>query len=375
MSMNIGIIGGGASGVLCAIKLKENKDFNVTIIEQNDRLLKKGLKTGNGKCNIMNNNISSIYYNDYSLIENQNINVYQELSNLGIVLKELSLGRVYPYSEQSKTVVNILLKHISKLGINVKVNERVLHIKKDNDKYIVYTNDNVYKFDKLIIATGSNSQEKTNGYELVKELGLTVTKLTPGLVPLEVLEDTKSCSGLRIKCSTVINGYSLDGELLFKDDGISGIIVLDVSRFCDKGDTISFDLMKEYQEEDLFKLIDYDNPLDSLEGIFPKMIALDIIKRSKKLNESIPHVIKNYTFTIKNKKGFNDSQITLGGVETNLVNHNFEVINHKNLFILGELLNVDGASGGYNLYFAWLSAITCSNYIKNLYKNLNGSES
>ena len=349
--MDIGIIGGGASGCICAIKLKQNKDNNVTILEQNDRLLKKVLKTGNGKCNIMNNNISSLYYNDYSLIDNQGIDVYQELLDLGLVLKELTLGRVYPYSEQSKTVINVLLKNINKSGVNVILNEEVIDIKKIDNKFKVISNNNTYFFDKVIISTGSKSQEKTNGYELVKKMGLNVTNLSPGLVPLETIENTKKLSGLRVKAKTNISNHEFTGELLFKDDGISGILTLDISRFVSKGSIVSFDLMSEYSEEDIYKLLDKDNLLDSLEGIFPKMIAMDIIDRSNNDINNIPKTIKNYTFTIKDKKGFNDSQITLGGVDTKLVDRNFECKQIKGLFITGELLNVDGAR--------WIQFVFC----------------
>lgn len=370
--MNIGIIGGGASGVLCAIRLKQNLNINVTILEQNDRLLKKLMKTGNGKCNIMNKNIASNYYNDYSLIEGNNINVYQEIESLGILLKELTLGRIYPYSEQSKTVINVLLRKIKELGINVKLNEEVININKLDNLFIVKSRNNNYSFDKLIIATGSIAQEKTNGYDLIKNLGLNVSKLSPGLVPLKVYEDTKALSGLRIKTKACINSHICEGELLFKDDGISGIIVLDISRFSNVGDKISFDLMPEYTREDIFPMLKKGNLEESLEGIFPKMIALDILKRSEYNISRVLDVIKNYTFTVKGDMGFKESQITLGGVYTNEVNKNFESKKIKDLFILGEVLNVDGASGGYNLYFAWLSSIASSNYIIN---NLSGSES
>ena len=149
--MNVAIIGGGACGVMCAIKLKKlNKNLNVTVFEQNDRILKKVLKTGNGKCNILNNLISKEMYNDFRLIEiNRNIDVYQELLELGIVLKENTLGRVYPYSESSKTVVNVLLRNLESLGVEVITNCNIVDVKYQNKLYYL----NKKKFDVLVIAS------------------------------------------------------------------------------------------------------------------------------------------------------------------------------------------------------------------------------
>ena len=359
--MNIAIIGGGASGVLCAINLKKkHPNYNVTIYEQNSRLLKKVIKTGNGKCNILNKNINSEYYNDFHLIDNhKDIDVYNYFTDLGLVLKELTLGRVYPYSEQASTVVNVLLDNINKLRINVSLNEGITDIKKDKDTFLI-TGNQVYTFDKVIIATGSKSQESTNIYEILKKLSLNVTPLRPGLVSFDVKEKTKHLSGLRVKTTATVNNKTIDGEILFKDDGLSGILAFDISRFVKANDIISLDLMSEYDYNALRKII---KTPDSLMGIFPKMLALDIIDRSGSDISKIPNIIKNYTFTYLKSKGFNESQITIGGLNLNEIDNNFMVKKLNGLYVIGETLDVDGACGGYNLYFAWLSALACSNSI------------
>ncbi len=354
--MNVGIIGGGACGVMCALTIKKkNENINVTILEQNDRILKKVLKTGNGKCNIANNIITSDMYNDYSLIEeNSDINVISELMDLGLVLKETTLGRVYPYSEQASSVVNVLLRDLNNLKVNIKTNYLVKSIKNKNNKFIINDTDS---FDFLVIATGSIAQEKTNGYDLLKALGHKVTDLHPALVPIKVKEKVDSMQGLRIKCDAYVNSRKLSGEILFKNDGLSGILALDLSRLVNIGDEIRLDLMPEYSIDDLNELLK-NNKEETLDGIFAKMINKEILKRGS----DTAYIIKNFNFMVSGFYDYNNAQIVRGGVVLNEID-NFQSKIINNLYIGGEILNVDGASGGYNLYFAWLSGIVIGNEI------------
>ena len=363
--MKVAIIGGGACGVICALKLKKNNpNINVTILEQNDRILKKVLKSGNGKCNISNNWINEDMYNDFSLIEsNLNIDVNQELKDLGIVLKETSLGRVYPYSESAKTVVNVLLRNLDKYDVDVQTNYNVTKIGYKNNSFIINNKDN---FDCLVVATGSIAQEKTLGYDLVKSLGHSVSGLKPGLVPILTLEKTDHLQGIRCKCDAYIKDRKLSGELLFKSDGLSGILSLDLSCLVSVGDVISFDLMPEFSYQEIKDLF-VDESIsckDVLEGIFSKALASDLIKRSKDINDIIEN-IKNYKFTVKGFKDFKEAQIVCGGVNINEVNNDLSSKVIDKLYLGGEILNVNGMSGGYNLYFAWMSGIIIANSICN----------
>lgn len=348
--MKVGIIGGGACGTMTALTIKKNNpNVEVVILEQNDRILKKLLKTGNGKCNIANNIITSDMYNDYDLIDrNSNINVLTELMDLGLVLKETTLGRVYPYSEQAKSVVNVLLKDLDKARVEIKTSYEVKTIDV-SDKFIV---NHDLEFDYLVMATGSIAQEKTCGYEILKKLGHNVTTLRPALVPIKVKEKVDHLQGLRIKCDAYVKDIKLTGELLFKNDALSGILALDLSRHVEINDVISFDLMPDYTEEEINRLLDNNDKEDVLDGIFAKMITREILKRG----DNTSYIIKHFTFTVAGFYDFNDGQIVRGGVEVSEVN-NFESNIVNKLYIGGELLNVDGASGGYNLYFAWLSGV------------------
>lgn len=365
--IDVVIIGGGASGVSAAIELKKiNNNLKVVILEQNDKILKKVLKTGNGKCNISNSGICKEKFNDFSLIEKhiKNIDIKDFFLNEGLVLKELDCGRMYPYSETSSSVVNILLESIKKYNIEVVNNYKVSDIKKEKDIFVI-NNDIKAKY--VVFSTGSKSQEKTNGYEILKKLGHKITNLSPGLVSLETCEPTISMKGLRIKCKTIINNQDYFGELLFKENGISGIISFDISRVVNIGDVISFDLAYEYSNEELFELFKNNKKEIVLMGLFPKMIYMDILKRSNGSTKSIVQQIKDYRFTIKGKGGFENSQITVGGVSLDDIKDTFESSIINGLYITGEVLNVDGASGGYNLYFAWLSGIASAKAIASRY--------
>ena len=359
------IVGGGASGVCVAIEIKKiNKNLNVLILEQNDKVLKKLLKTGNGKCNISNSNITKEKYNDFSLIESnmKNIDINQYFFDLGLILKETDLNRVYPYSENSGSVVNIFLEAIRKYNIEVITNYKVSKIEKENDLFVI---NNKIKSKYLILSTGSCAQEKTNGYDIIRSFDINVSKLEPGLVNLETKESTIALKGLRIKCKTVINNQDYYGELLFKDNGLSGIISFDISRVVTNNDIVLFDLAPEFTEKQLYDLLTSNNLDIVLNGLFPKMVSLDLIKRSNRQIDKLIKEIKSYKFTIKGKGSFENAQIALGGVYVDELKNNFESKKISNLYITGEVINVDGASGGYNLYFAWLSGITAARSIAN----------
>lgn len=357
--MNIVIIGGGASGVMCALTLKKNNpQIDVTILEQNDRVLKKVLKTGNGRCNILNQNISKSFYDNYTLIERNinEVNIYKVLEDYGLFLKADSEGRVYPYSNSSKNVVNVLLNELEKEKVNIVLNHKVCKIEKKGQKYIV---DDIYKADCLVVSSGTNAQEKTNGYDLLKSLGIRIMPLRPGLVPLLTKESTISLKGLRWKVSITLNGEVKTGEILFKDDGLSGIVILDISNKIKDNEKIYIDLMPDFSKQQLNEIVK-EKGESYIHNIFPKMLLNEIMKRKK---GNIIDTIKSFEYTVVGRKGLSDAQIVLGGVDINEVTDTFESVMHQNLYITGEILDVAGATGGYNLYFAWLSGYVCAKHI------------
>lgn len=381
--MKVGIVGGGASGLLCAILLKKfNSNIIVTILEQNDRVGKKILQTGNGMCNMDNE--------DSNNIDNYNTPLIKELigkydykyikkvfSELGLLTLTDSEGRIYPYSRKASNVLDIMLSNIKVLDINVKTNYQVKEIEEVNGSFIVNKD---LKFDYLVLACGGcasiNGEYKLKS--LSRSLNLNWVDVTPSLTPLKVKESVKSLSGIKVKASV---SYFIDGllkekrsgELLFKDDGISGIVVLELSRNFDKDkqNKVSIDMFDEYEEYEVANIIQanyhkFVNLTDALIGLVPKMIALDVIKKGNNDIRKIAYLLKNYSLTVINTYDFASSQVMRGGVDLNCLKLDcFESKKNHNLYVIGEGVNVDGTCGGFNLHFAWVSAIVCAKSIIN----------
>ena len=367
--MKVIIIGGGASGVMHALYLQKlDKDIKILILEKNERILKKLMKTGNGRCNISNFDMDPKYYNNYNFIKrlydklpgDEIIKVFKEM---GLLLKSDHSTRLYPYSESAKTVIDNFRYGLDKANIEVECEQEVIKITKDKD-FIVKTKTKEYTSDYLVVSSGSIAQEVTSGYDMLKQLGHEITRLEPGLVALKVEENIKCLQGIRVKCrASVINNerveYIEDGELLFKDKGISGVLVLNLSRFVKEGSKIRIDLFSDYPdiEEYIRMFLNEKSILDILLSLLPKALALYIVKICNNNIDSIIHMIHNLEFKIVGNYGFNQGQIVQGGVDINYIEDDFSSKVIPGLYIIGEILDIDGASGGYNLHFAWASGI------------------
>lgn len=369
MKTRIGIIGGGASGLLLSILLKKKlPNIEVTVFEALDKVGKKLLQTGNGKGNISNINIQSIYYN-HSIDLTLNAKDLRELfQDLGLITKVDNEGRVYPYSERASSILDIFLLNIKKYNVNIVTNCPIDKVKYE-DKYILYKNKNIiYHCDYLVLATGGKASINfiNVGYNIAKDFGHSITDLYPSLVALKTKENTKSLAGIRVKCqASIFNDDTLKestiGEVLFKEDGLSGIAIFILSRhYIDKHTRVVLDLCPEKSQKELDEALLNTNIQESLIGYFPKMVNYDLINRLNSSNKSIGYIIKNYDFTIIDTYGFKNAQVTRGGVALEEVNLNTnESLIQKNMYILGEALDVDGTCGGYNLHYAFTSAYNC----------------
>jgi predicted Rossmann fold flavoprotein len=374
----VAIIGGGASGIFCAIILKKlNKNLDVTIYEAQSKIGKKILQTGNGKCNLSNTNLTVNEYNTdlvKDLIKEFDSNkLIKILNEMGLMVRIDDEGRIYPYSEKATTVLDIFLKQLNDLKVNVITDCYINNIKYNNSYYTISDNNkNNYNCDYLIIATGgcSSINYNYNTNVLVNKLNHSVSDLFPSLCALKTKQNTKHLSGIRVKCkaSIIVNGevkHQTKGEVLFKDDGLSGIAIFILSKYYEKNKNcvVSLDLFDASTKDELNnKLYNNDSLENNLLGYFPKMINYDIIKRAS--NKTIGEIIKDYNFNIIDTYGFNNSQVTKGGVLLNEININtFQSKKCNNLYIIGEALDVDGSCGGFNLHFAWASAFKCANDI------------
>ena len=362
--MKIGIIGGGASGSFLAIRLKEkNPDFDVTIIERNDKLLKKILVTGNGRCNYANTGDLKDKYNHE--LANELLNEFkpQDIINAfdryGIHPYAID-NLIYPTSLNAQTVAILLIKKINELGIKVILNESVIDYQKDNNKFIIKTNNNQYTFDKVVISAGGCAypQLGTDGtlLNILSKHGYKIETLSQSLSPLKVKENTKKISGQRqkgkvslLKDNSLV--YAEEGEILFKDDGLSGIVMLNISsrinRLKDKNNIkIILDLANANKKVNKEQYIEYVSP-----KIADYLIAneLDISK---------------VAFTFKGFYDYQIAEVSHGGVSLNEINDSLESKKEPGLYFTGEVLDIDGMCGGYNLMFAFASAEKVSKAIK-----------
>lgn len=386
------IIGAGASGVCCAINAaKRNK--RVLLLEHKDRILKKLLVTGNGRCNFTNINASVENYTcedkdflNYLFSKYSPRDIIDFFDSIGIVAKEEKKGKVYPRSLQASSVVDALRKTLEYLNVNVKVDFKIDNIHSKNGIYYV----NEYSAKKLVIATGGNSYKELgsdgSGYNIAKKFGHSITELKPVMVQLKAeAEYVKGLEGIRQ--DVMLQVFKKEkllrkdfGELLFTTTGISGPTVFNLSYLTAlHGFDLDFviDFMPEISKEELVSLLlkrreklFYLELTDFLNGIVHKKLGMFLLKKSniEKLNEpiyilednDIEYIAKNlkeYRIRCYDSLGFKQAQVTAGGVDTREINHNFESKKHKNLYFIGEILDVFGDCGGYNLQYAFASGL------------------
>ena len=362
--MKIGIIGGGASGAFLAIRLKEsNPSFEVSIIERNDKLLKKILVTGNGRCNYANTgDLTNKYNNELAnklLDEFKPQDIIDIFDTYGVHPYAID-NLIYPVSLNAQTVAIQLIKRIEKLGIKVYLNEKVIDYQKKDDKFIVKSDNNEYTFDKLVISTGGCSypQLGTDGtiLNVLNKHGYKIETLSPTLSPIKVKENTKKISGQRQKGKVSLFKdnklvYQEEGEILFKDDGLSGIVMLNISsminRLKDRNNIkIVLDLANTNKKVNKDQYIEYVSP-----KIADYLLANDLD-------------IQNLSFTFKDFYDYEIAEVSHGGLSLNEVNDSLESNKEKGLYFTGEVLDIDGMCGGYNLMFAFASAEKVKKAIK-----------
>lgn len=366
------IIGGGASGIAAAIKIKQNNpNFDVTVLEHLDDILKKIHATGNGRCNIANKNAK--HYDE----------VFNFLSSLGLVLREDECGRMYPYSLQAATVVDVLKKECEHLGINIVTDCEIKRVEHFGDSFFVYTNKGVFESATLVLATGGKAQKALgsdgSGYEIAKSLGHTITDLSPALVQLKSSnKNCRSLKGTRTKCLVKIetNGEIIGeeyGELLFTDYGLSGIVVMNLSTLINDNRLSSgqdktvaiIDFVPEMSEEELKRHLE---KFGSFAGILPQKLCSILEKQSNGEADRMARCVKNQRIIITGTKGYDFAQITKGGVPTSEITDCNESKIIPYLYITGELTDNQFECGGFNLTYAIYSGINAANNITNKLK-------
>lgn len=394
----IAVIGGGASGLACAIEImhtvKDRDEVKVTVFEKLARVGKKILVTGNGRCNLTNTNaIDNGFRGDVDFAKSV-LNKYTPESNikffneLGLYTREEDEGRVYPLSNQASSVLDVLRFECARLGIETVCDYNAVHLKSVFNgvvnKLVINNRD---RFDYVVVAAGGKAAKVhgTDGdsYELLKMMGHKITSVAPALVSLNCDDFTKALKGVRSICGLhlIIDGKkALEnyGEVQFTDYGLSGIPIMQLSRFVSMSPSnniqINLDLTPDFTTDEIENYIfdrrEFGTGLceNLLIGIMNKQLCITLLKEcgiapNKKISElyddeiiSLSKLCKCWKIKIKTARGFDFAQVTAGGADCSQFNP--ETMESKlcdNLFCCGEALDVDGDCGGYNLQWAWSS--------------------
>ena len=385
MRKKIAVIGGGASGLYLSALLNDC-DVEITLFEKNSKLGKKILASGNGKCNFTNVGPLENKYNDK--FANLIIGKYSvkktlaEFSKFGLVYKNDCEGRCYPVSECATSVLDCLKINLN--HVNIKLDTAVSSIcTKGRNNFVVFE-DREERFDYIVCCTGSSASNlgSEKAYEYLKPLNLKIEKCQPSLCPIIVKENVKDLSGVRLKCVVNLMDcfdeciYSERGEVIFKNDGISGIAVMNASSYINRKNgkyKICLDIsngmdiakiktyLKNKKADNLFKGF-LNDKLATYIGTICKINKGSILS-DKKIDDVVDN-IKNLEFNVLRFYSLKDSQVCSGGVSVEEVDENLRLKKNDCIYFAGELLDIDGVCGGYNLQFAWSSAAVIADDIK-----------
>lgn len=373
--------------MVAAINAK-NENNKVILIEKNDRVGKKLLATGNGRCNYTNLNLSEDNYSSPSFVKE----TIDEFSNEDLINYFSLLGlesttdgnRVYPITLKANSVLNILMYWLDKKGIDIRSNTEVKEIKKNKNGFDVITSHDKIEADIVIAAFGGKSMPASGSdgksFEILKKLGLKITELKPALTQVKLESKyLKHLSGTKVigKAKLLKKNKEIDernGEILFTNYGISGPPILDLSVNISEDNFIEVPLINNVDENTVDKLYSRYYMLEDfsieeyLMGIVDKKFIHYIIDylnldKNTAMNmismsdfQKIIEILLKSKFKVIGTTGFKNSQVTRGGVDLSEVNsYDYSSKKFKNLYIIGEALNIDGDCGGYNLHFAFAS--------------------
>lgn len=396
------IIGGGASGMAAALSAAASPDNCVVLLERQARVGRKLLSTGNGRCNLTNMSISPAnYHGEEASFTKPALSAYPPESilswfrSLGLVCTEQPGGRVYPFSDSASSVLDVLRYAMESSGVCLHTGESVLSASCRKGCFYVQTTSSAYQADALIVACGGKAGGKvggvTDGYDILRSFGHRCSRLYPALVPLHTDTDyPRALKGIRTDARIrLISGSSLlaesCGEVQFTEKGISGPAVFDVSRAASiQGGELELDLFRSLPASELLAL------LRQRRGISPDLEAgsvfvgmlhsrlSSVIVRAASIRPSVPlksltdtelsllaEKAKNFRLRVTGTDSFDAAQVTAGGILTSdFAPETLESRLVPGLFACGEVLDVDGDCGGYNLQWAWASGLLAGRLAK-----------
>lgn len=373
MSIKIAIIGAGPSGLYFSLRMKSilGPKCEIDIYEKENKALKKMRATGNGHCNILPSSYSpDAYSHGVSLSDKDWLSSLADtLESWGIPLRYDGSNGYYPESYSAPEVSDHLLDLAYSQGIRIHLGERLIDYVAKSDGVEIITSKGKYKFDYLALAAGGKSRPDLGSdgsvFEILKKHNIGISELRPGLTPLILKDkDLVELDGIRHKARVaLLSGkeklYEEDGEILYRKNGLSGIVIFNVQRqyvhLNKKGCILSIDLAFEKSEKDLAKIFsDFgcQNGRRLPQGFFVEQLRIHIEKRAKEKGPmGYAKTIKNLVYTIEGSEGFDKSQVTIGGVKEDELDDYSRLKKEPRVFVLGEMVDIDGKCGGYNL--AW----------------------
>ena len=391
--MTIGIIGGGAAGMAAALAASENKDAQVILLERQARVGKKLSATGNGRCNLTNLHANHQSYHgeepwfaSNALIRYDVADTLAWFRSLGLFTVAEESGRVYPYSDQANSVVDVLRFALERENIRLETGFEVEKVKKNGEVFCIEGTGGTVECDKLIIACGGLAGTKLggsmSGYKLLRSMGHKCTKLRPNLVQLKSSwPGAASLKGVRANCHAQIlhNGELFAqsrGEIQFTEFGLSGPVIFEISRdVCScRGEWIcKLDLLPDAEESvlkaELSRRKQTNLPVSELlTGILHNRLGR-VLTQSVGISGYVPiaqledyeidavcKAVKGFEVTLTEPMGMDSAQVTAGGIVTKEFDpETMESRLVPGLYACGEVLDIDGDCGGYNLQWAWSS--------------------
>ena len=391
--MRIGIIGGGAAGMAAALAASEYENAQIILMERQARLGKKLSATGNGRCNLSNLHANEGGYHgdepgfhEYALSQYPPAETLEWFSGLGLYTVTEPSGKVYPYSDQANSVVDVLRFSLNCFNTQVLTDFEVMKVKKAGDVFSVTSKDQTLEFDKLIIACGGLAGTKLGGtmagYKLLRSFGHKCTKLRPTLVQVKTSwPGVSALKGVRANCHAAIyhNGQlhrESVGEIQFTEFGLSGPVIYEISRDACQGSgdwECVLDFLPDLPAEMLHRALMAKrnsnlNAEDLFTGILHNRLGRVIVKEAgiranlaiselheRQIEDAIS-LAKDFRVTLTEPLGMDAAQVTAGGIVTNEFDPTtMESRLVPGLYACGEVLDVDGDCGGYNLQWAWSS--------------------
>ena len=373
------VVGGGASGLTAAIVAAQN-GATVTVLEQNENPGRKICVTGNGRCNLTNKDMRpEIFRGEHPEIV-QNVlkqfsmeDTLEFFGQMGVAFTDRN-GWIYPRSNQAKCIPELMLLKARSLKVKIKTREKVKDVYQQNGRWKVQTEGWTYEGDRVILANGSSASQVPgsdgSGYAIAEKLGHRIIKPLPALTGLRCRGNAFSAwAGVRTEgeVTLLLDGKPLckeRGEIQLTDYGISGIPVFQLSRYAvralaeGKIAELSVNFFPEYTTEELTKLLDKRRELCPYQSAAVLLVGLlpDKLIRAFRKQKDLIQTLTSYRLTVRESTGLEQAQVCSGGVDTTQVNEEtLESHIHKGLYLAGELLDIDGPCGGYNLQWAWSS--------------------